>query len=61
MDRTTVLMALTIANVAISVSTLSIVLFGARKVQTEVETIRTKTNRNLRRFKKAIAELDLEV
>lgn len=61
MDRTTVLMALTIANVALTVGTLSIVLFGARKVQTEVETIRTKTNRNLRRFKKAIAELDLEV
>ena len=41
-----------------SAATLAVVLVGAKRVEQQVESVKTETNRRIRHMKKALAELD---
>lgn len=53
------LIALTLVNVAISGTTLAIVLFGARKVQTIVDEAKSKSNDALSKMREALNGIEL--
>lgn len=53
------LIALTALNLLVSGTTLTVVLVAGRKVQTRVAQAETKVNAGLRKFKRAVAELEI--